>query len=118
MVADFFNNDIDLQQQDETLMKKWVDTWAINNYSGVKEFQSKAMLVGFKDIESKEVTNNVIKSIKRLYRASLIGIPISYLLQILGIRNNRQTKNAWSSYYQYKAYQKNLWKYMFFAGIK
>lgn len=118
VVADFFNNDTIPNIADHELMKKWVKTWAIHSYAGVNEFFEKMEIAGFEDRKQKDVTENVSPTIKRLYQASLIGLPVTYTGMMLGMRNKRQTLNTWSSFYQYKTYKKNLWKYMFYTATK
>jgi tocopherol O-methyltransferase len=117
-IADFFENDIDNEAKDELLMQKWVETWAISSYAGMQEFSNKINKVGFENARRKDVTVNVFKSIRRLYQASFLGLPITYVSQFFGFRTKTQTSNTWSSYYQYKAYKKNLWKYCFFTATK
>lgn len=118
IVADFFNNDSIPDCEKHPLMKKWVKTWAIYNYAGVNEFFDKMELAGFTDRKQKDITLNVLPTIKRLFQASLIGIPVTYVGMLMGIRNKRQTSNTWSSFYQYKTYRRNLWKYMYFTATK
>jgi tocopherol O-methyltransferase len=118
IVADFFNNDDIPNVDQDPLMKKWVSTWAIQSYAGVNEFYEKIGLAGFENAQMKDVTKPVAPTIRRLYQASLIGLPVTYVGMLLGLRNKRQTANTWSTYYQYQAYKKNLWKYMFYTGTK
>lgn len=118
IVADFFNNDYIPNVDQDPLMKKWVSTWAIQSYAGVDEFYEKISLAGFENAQMKDVTKPVAPTIRRLYQASLIGLPVTYVGMLLGLRNKRQTANTWSTYYQYQAYKKNLWKYMFYVGTK
>lgn len=118
MVADFFENDSEGVVIAKDLMEKWTDSWAIKSYGGLHEFESKMKNIGFTDIDKKDVTKNILKSIKRLYICAHIGVPVTYIAQTLGIRNKVQTANTWSSYYQYKAWKKDNWRYMFFKGTK
>lgn len=118
VVADFFSYNVKPNTADAELMDKWTDTWAIKSYADVGEFWEKMQRVGFKNCVKQDVTSNVIKSIKRLYYAFFPGLPITYISQALGIRNKLQTANTWSTYYQYKAYKKGLWKYMFYTAQK
>lgn len=118
VVADFFSNSVNENSADEILMKKWTETWAIKNYADVNEFWEKMSIAGFTDCSKKDVTQNVIKSIRRLYLSFFPGLPATYIGQAIGLRNKIQTANTWSTYYQYKAYKKDLWRYMFFSGKK
>lgn len=118
MVADFYENDAPGIEIDRELMKKWTDTWAIKAYAGVEEFWNKMHKVGFEATERKDISTNILKSIRRLYICAHIGLPITYIAQGIGYRNKVQTANTWSSFYQYKAWDKNYWRYMFFKGTK
>lgn len=118
IVADFFNNDAIQNIQQDPLMKKWVETWAIHSYAGVAEFYDKMKIAGFINTRQKDVTQNVLPSIKRLYYASWIGLPVTYISMFFGFRNRLQTMNTWSTYYQYKTYKKDFWRYMFYSAVK
>lgn len=118
IVADFFSSNVAEGSTDAQLMNKWTSTWAIKSYADVDEFWKKMTLVGFENCEKKDVTNNVVKSIRRLYYSFFPGLPITYISQFFGFRNKVQTANTWSTYYQYKAFKKGLWKYMFYTAQK
>ncbi len=118
VVADFFSTKIADDSPEAALMNKWTDTWAIKAYAEEEEFWNKLHQAGFTACKKQDVTMHVIKSIRRLYLSFFPGLPITYISQVLGIRNKIQTANTWSTYYQYKAYKKQLWKYLFFSGKK
>lgn len=118
VIADFYENDYPEVEMDNQLMSQWTSTWAIAKYAGIQEFSNKIQHAGFHTMQSKDVTRNVLRSIKRLYHASMIGLPLTYLFEFLGYRTKENTANTWSTYYQYKAWKKNLWKYMFFTAVK
>jgi tocopherol O-methyltransferase len=118
IVADFFSYNVMPNTPQATLMQKWTQTWAIKQYADVNEFYLKMQNAGFVANQQFDVTTNVLKSIKRLYYSFFPGLPITYISQLMGIRNATQTANTWSTYYQYKAYKKNLWRYMFFTAEK
>lgn len=118
IVADFFETDYNERVTDTTALQKMANTWSIKKFAGVNEFWTKMKLAGFEHCRKKDVTGNVIKSIKRLYYSFFPGIVITNVAQTMGFRNHVQTANTWSTYYQYKAYKKQLWKYMFYYGEK
>jgi cyclopropane fatty-acyl-phospholipid synthase-like methyltransferase len=118
IIADFFSNDVKAKTADAELMDKWTSTWAIKSYADVNEFWQKMHTAGFENCAKKDVTENVIKSIRRLFYSFFPGLPITYISQVLGIRNKIQTANTWSTYYQYMAFKKGLWKYMFYTAQK
>lgn len=118
VVADFFNNGIDKQSNRAVMLHKWARTWAIASFEDLNAFWESLDRVGFTERQKKDVSKHVEPSIIRLYIAFFLGLPLTYLFQALGIRNKIQTANVWSTYYQYHAYKKKLWKYMFFTAKK
>jgi tocopherol O-methyltransferase len=118
MVADFFSHQVLPGSAAARLMQQWTSTWAIKQYADVNEFLQALTDIGFVRVRQQDVTPNVLKSIRRLYYSFFPGIVTTKLLQALGIRNQTQTNNTWSTYYQYKAYQQNLWQYRFFCAEK
>jgi len=118
IVADFYHDNVSTASPEWEIMDKWTKTWAIKSYAGVSSFRNDMRAVGFERCRERDVTANVLKSIQRLYYSFFPGFVVTYVGQLLGRRNKLQTANTWSTYYQYKAYKKGLWKYMFFFGTK
>ena len=118
IVADFFSNDVRPGTSDDVLMKKWTHTWAINAYADTDEFWEKMRTAGFTRSKRADVTQNVVKSIRRLYYLFYPGIVYMTVKYLLGLRTKQNLLNAWSTYYQFHAYRRDLWRYMFFSGTK
>ena len=118
VVADFNSQEIAEGTPEAELMKKWTDSWAINSYVTVRQFGSDLSHAGFQSIQSRDITSYVIPSIRRLFLSFFPGIVISKVGQWVGSRNKIHTKNTWSTYYQFKAHQKDLWRYNIFSAQK
>lgn len=118
VVADFFENDSSGSLSPGNLLDRMANTWSIKKFAGIAEFWNKLNVAGFTNNKKSDVSGSIIKSIKRLYYSFFPGIIITNVAQTMGLRNHVQTANTWSTYYQYKAYKKNLWRYMFFYGEK
>ncbi|QIP16974.1 methyltransferase domain-containing protein [Spirosoma aureum] len=118
MIADFFSNGVLPDTDEARLMQKWTATWAIKSYADNNEFWETLSAVGFVNCQQQNVTDHVVKSIRRLYYSFFPGVIVTKLLQWVGIRNQTQTDNTWSTRYQYKAYQQNLWQYRFYCAEK
>ncbi len=118
VVADFFSAPVTPGSPEDLLMKKWTDAWAIKSYATVSEFQHAIHTAGFKDMEDRNVTLNVTPSIRRLYLSFFPGVITTTIAEWIGARNKIQTKNTWSTYYQYKAFRKKLWEYHIFSAQK
>ncbi len=118
VVADFFSQPVSSGSSDEALMQRWTDSWAIKAYATFPEFNAALDTVGFTDITSRDITDHVKPSIRRLYLSFFPGIVTTTVAEWIGVRNHLQTKNTWSTYYQYKAHQKDLWRYSIFSAQK
>ena len=111
VVADFFTVPMAEGSEDAKLMQRWTDTWAIKSYAVTEEFEAGAKAEGFENVVVRDVTQNVLPSIRRLYFYFYPGLIATKFCQLFGIRNRLQTANTWSTYYQFKAWKKGLWKY-------
>ncbi|NNE30315.1 MAG: methyltransferase domain-containing protein [Saprospiraceae bacterium] len=118
IVADFFAEPTAPGSSEEKLLDKWTNTWAIDSYALTDVFHEKSKKAGFSEIVIRDATQNVLPSIKRLYRSFFPGVLVTTVSQTFGFRNKVQTANTWSTYYQYKAYKKGLWKYNIISAIK
>lgn len=118
VVADFFRVPLAPGSADRNLMDRWTDTWAIRDYAETTDFRQKAGRVGFRNTVVEDVTRNVVPTIRRLYYAFFPGIVITSLLEFVGVRNRLQTANTWSTYLQYKAYKRGLWRYQVVTAVK
>ncbi len=118
VVADFFSQPIQDGTKEARLMQKWTDSWAIKSYATVPKFNDALTSTGFKNIIAKDITENVKPSINRLYLLFFPGLLTNTVANWIGVRNKIQTKNTWSTYYQYKAHRQDLWRYCIFAAQK
>jgi tocopherol O-methyltransferase len=118
VVADFYSAPVQPGSADDILMKKWTDAWAIKSYATVDEFNHALQSAGFKHTRDQNITQKVTPSIRRLYMSFFPGVITTTVAQWLGLRNPIQTKNTWSTYYQYQAFKKHLWEYHIFSAQK
>jgi cyclopropane fatty-acyl-phospholipid synthase-like methyltransferase len=114
VVADGFLQRENLNAKEEEEMKKWLDGWAVPNLATVNEFRNYLTELGFKNIQFRDIKENVMPSSVRLYRASILGYPVGKILEWLGLRTKIQTGNILSAFYQYRTLKKNLWTYGIF----
>jgi len=118
VVADFFSAPVTTGSDEDILMKKWTDAWAIKSYATVDEFIQALSVAGFQDLRDRNITQKVTPSIRRLYMSFFPGIVTTKVAEWIGVRNHIQTKNTWSTYYQYQAFKKHLWEYHIFSAQK
>lgn len=118
VVADFFSQPVEEGSENEKLMQKWTASWAINSYATVNQFNHDLQKAGFENINKKDITVNVKPSIRRLYISFFPGLLTTTIAQWVGLRNKIQTRNTWSTYYQYKTHRRDLWRYFLFSAQK
>jgi len=118
VVGDFFSTPMEPDSSEAALMAKWTATWAIGSYAETGVFVSKAGHEGFTGVMVNDITDRVVPSIRRLYYTFFPGLICTKVLQWLGLRNKRQTANTWSTWYQYRAWKRGLWKYNIITAVK
>lgn len=118
IVADFFDNNILKGSREGTLMGKWAKSWSVESFAIKENFWKDMHEVGFVECRQKDVSPYVEKTVKKLYRRFFLGLPTTLVLQTVGYRNWTQFSNVMSAYYQYHAFNRDLWRYMFYSGQK
>lgn len=118
IVADFYENAIPKAGPPAVLMNKMAKSWAIESFADRQEFWNQMSDAGFVECRQKDVSPFVARTVTKLYRRFFLGLPITLALQLVGYRNWTQFSNVMSAYYQYHAFKKGFWKYMFYSGTK
>ncbi|MBA2728045.1 MAG: methyltransferase domain-containing protein [Parachlamydiaceae bacterium] len=118
VVADGFQLNKNLQQNDASNMTVWLKGWGVSSLETVEIFQRELSAAGFQDINYRDITLNVMRSSKRLYWISFPALAMSKIGEWFGVRSKIQTDNIWAAYYQYLTLKKNLWQYGIFTAKK
>ena len=99
-------------------MKIWLDGWAIPHLAGFDQFRTWLAQAGFATVTADNITPNVLRSSRRLFKASLIALPLSGLATTIGWRSPRQSANVRASYYQYRTILSGCWGYAIYSALK
>jgi tocopherol O-methyltransferase len=118
VVADFYETRENKAAEEIELLNKMSSSWSIQNFAVADDFWNQMHLSGFTNSKHTDVTHHVNKSINRLYYSFYPGVVITHIGELLRLRTPIQTANTWSAYYQYRAFKKGLWKYLFFCCEK
>jgi ubiquinone/menaquinone biosynthesis C-methylase UbiE len=118
IVGDFIQFRDDLSPAQDREMKIWLDGWAIPHLAGFERFREWISGAGFAGVKADNITPNVMRSSRRLFKASLIALPYSLLAVPIGWRSARQTSNVRASYYQYKTIVSGCWGYGIYSAVK
>ena len=118
MVADFFQIKEDVSTSEAEHMQVWLDGWALPHLATVSKFEEFLVRTGFENVDCDDITANVIRSSRRIWKASLIILPLSKPLELVGLRSKRQTANVLAARYQYTTMRNGLWGYSVFTARK
>ena len=118
VVADGFV--IDIKNNDDATIRKWLDGWQVNYLETSDRFQKFMSETGFNNIFSRDISEFTVHSSKRLYRIYFLAN--LYLLWKTITFSNRSTemqrKNIAACKYQYEGLKKGLWQYGLIVGTK
>lgn len=112
IIADFFKKE-GLTGKDAQQIQDWANGWAVSDYATRAAFEQKLQQAGFKHVQIEDATQAVMPSIKKLYRAYLLGVIPSRLYNFFN-RNVSEfgRKNVDTAKLQYVTAKKGLWQYL------
>ncbi len=111
IIADGFASHDNYNAKDKRTLNNWLRGWSVNFLETSRNFKKYLKEAGFEDISYRDITENAMPSITRLYRYSFPAIIFGKIAEFIRIRNKVQTGNVWGAFYQYKAIKKGLWEY-------
>ncbi len=113
IVADGFASKRHTEPNEQELMQRWVNAWAVKELAVIDTFCADAVSVGFKNLAIQNITKNISYSSKRLYYLSLLANLAGKAHRLVGrsYGNVHTINNGIGAYHQYKALQKDLWRY-------
>jgi cyclopropane fatty-acyl-phospholipid synthase-like methyltransferase len=118
VLADFFKKE-NLQGKDAEQIQLWADGWAVPDFSTVEQFEKQLKQAGFINIKIEDASQNIWRSVKRLYRAYYAGKVLGFLYGLIKPNASKEGKrNIETAFYQYKTFKKNLWKYLIITAEK
>jgi ubiquinone/menaquinone biosynthesis C-methylase UbiE len=118
MVADFLLPREGLDPRHDQAMRTWTRGWAIPNLATVSAFAASLKAEGFTDIRYRDIRDHVVPSARRLHKASLIALPVDWVLQQGDVRTPVQRENVRAAYWQYPTLRAGAWTYGIFVASK
>lgn len=112
-----------LVRQPETIkeeygLNKFLSGWEIPNLWFVKQHVNAMKQIGFPKVENEDYSDKIIRTSKFLYYYSIIGLPVYWLLNKLGILNDVRLNDAVACRYQWITKNKKLWGHTLFKAEK
>lgn len=118
VMADFFQQPSQLNEEEQTLMNQWAYGWAVPSFERLDRFVETMCELGFGQVDTRNATQNIMPSARRLYIRFFPGWVIAKLYQLLFRASDIGIKNVWTAYYQYVTLKKELWGYYLVQGVK
>lgn len=119
VIADYIRQQRPLNTASEQLLDSWLDGWAIADLGTREEHVGWAKQAGFSAVSLEDGSHYTRRSLRRLYRLSLLGIPSNYLLHnLLKLRTRTQSRNVQSARDQWHSFTQGDWFYGLISARK
>lgn len=109
--ADYFRTDRTLHPEGEKLLHDWLHGWSIKDIDDYSEHKTNAEQFGFVDFEIENITEYTKPSLKHLHSMASKLWRLGQFLKRIGLRNNINHGNHFSSIKQFEALENKLWYY-------
>ncbi len=107
-----------LSNDEKKVINPWLKGWAMPNLLTPNEYKALLTNAGFKNIKTRDITENVQQSLRRLEKLSNFGLPFANLFHKLRIISTEHYGNVEASVAQSKALKMGLWRYTVITAEK
>jgi tocopherol O-methyltransferase len=111
VVAEYVRTTRYLDAVSAKLMSEWLAGWSMPDLDTGEEHTAAAEDVGFAGVRLVDYTWATRRSLRRLYKLSLVAWPINHVLHGLGFRSKAQYSNVVASRRQYQLLERRAWFY-------
>lgn len=109
--ADYFRAERPLTEEGEKLLHSWLNGWSIKDIDTFEEHKKNAELAGFIHFGKENITEYTKPSLKHLHSMASKLWQFGRFLKRIGLRNNINHGNHFSSIKQFEALENHLWQY-------
>jgi tocopherol O-methyltransferase len=109
--ADYFRTERPLTSDGENLLHAWLNGWSINDIDTIAEHKTNAAQSGFTEFSFDDITEYTKPSLRHLHSMSSKLWRFGQFLKTIGLRNNINHGNHFSSIKQFEALENKLWYY-------
>lgn len=117
VLADYFKTG-NLNSDNNRIMKKWLNNWAITDLDTIEDFESKLIEAGFRNIIIEDYTRNIKLSARRMYLVSFPGYIATKLYNLFYNATPFSKTHYRASLNQYRALKRRYWKYKVILAYK
>jgi tocopherol O-methyltransferase len=118
VVGEFMRSERDLSEQDERVMDEWMSGWVMPGIDTARQHLEGAELAGLAQARVDDITPQMFRSFRRLYRCAIVANPVNCLLHRVGLRNAVQYNNVIASLRQFQALRNGCWFYGVLTATK
>ena len=111
VVAEYLRHSRPLAPDAERLLHSWLSGWAIPDLATPDEVTGWAVDAGFADVNVRDITSGVLRSVRRLRRLAVALYPVAALLHAARIRDAAAHGNIVGARAQWRALGRGLWAY-------
>ena len=118
VMADYFRRSRSWSVDEEKYFHLAVDGSAVHDLDTPDEFFNSMQEVGFREISFEDRTDQIERSLRKLYHFSLLTLPIAWVSHHLGLMSKTLVDGSYSNYWQYEACRRKLVPYIVLLGRK
>lgn len=117
IIADWFFRP--LKNKRETFYtKEFGKTWAVDNFIFEDDYIADLTRIGYRNILRDDVSNNIMPSVRLMYRSYFPGIFVSRISNFFGRRTRAQVSNSKCGKFQYLSFKEGVWRYKYLLAFK
>ncbi|UCH15580.1 MAG: class I SAM-dependent methyltransferase [Bacteroidales bacterium] len=117
VLADYFKTG-NFSTDNNKIMKRWLNNWAISDLDTVEDFEYKLIKAGFRNIVIDDYSRNIKSSARRMYLVSFPGYIATKLYNLFYNATPFSKTHYMASLNQYRALKKGYWKYKVILAYK
>lgn len=118
IIADGYLENYPKDKYEKEKLKSFLEGLVVPNLSTVRQFKESMKIVGFKNIQVWDKTNEIMPSALKIYKMSLWSYPLSKITQKLGLILEILTKNNKAGIDQLFLFKNRIITYQIFYGEK
>lgn len=118
VLLDGFRTGRPFSTTEDSLFREWLRGWTIPNLAIASEFLALAQSIGFSDCLFRDISKQMLPSMRRLRRLAITFYPLESILRVFRVRSSIQHQNIKSARLQWEAIKLGLWIYGVVYALK
>ena len=112
IMGEYVRNKSQYRYKEETILKNWLNAWAIKDIDSLSHYYELAQIKGFKCTDDINIDKNIAHASWRMFYGSWFLFALSKAYKLFNPNVSRFADQHYKGlFYQYLAFRKNLWSY-------